>query len=272
MPADFPILIKYIDAGDALSIQVHPDDTYARTQGEPYGKTEMWVVLDCDPGASLYYGFKEAVTPQRYRESLADGTILELLNAVAVHPGDVFFINAGTVHAIGQGIMVCEIQQNSDTTYRVYDYDRHDPQGLSRPLHIKDALAVSALSPPAKEPGTAPYPLTAIAGGSRQLLGQCPQFRTTLYRCETTVDIEVTPQSFMAEFRTTLYRCETTVDIEVTPQSFMAVVGLKGKGHLQLNGQEGLVTPQDLWFIPAQEGTVTLTGPCEVLAVDVPGA
>lgn len=143
----FPILIKFIDALDSLSIQVHPSDEYALTNEKEYGKTEMWYILDCEEDAFLYYGFNREITKEEFRKRLNDNTILDVLNKVYVKKGDVFFINAGTVHAIGKGIMICEIQQNSNTTYRVYDYNRKDKFGNLRDLHIDKAIDVSYLSP-----------------------------------------------------------------------------------------------------------------------------
>jgi len=117
----FPILIKFIDAKDSLSVQVHPDDEYSLKNNGEYGKTEMWYVMDCDEGATLYYGFNRTITKEEFRKRIKNNTLLEVLNEVPVKKGDVFFIKSGTVHAIGKGILICEIQQNSNTTYRVYD-------------------------------------------------------------------------------------------------------------------------------------------------------
>ena len=123
---NFPILIKFIDAKEALSIQVHPNDEYSIKNNGEYGKTEMWYILDCEKDSYLYYGFKKEITKEEFRKSIEDNTLLDYLNKVKVNKGDAFFIEAGTVHAIGKGIVICEVQQNSNTTYRVYDYDRTD--------------------------------------------------------------------------------------------------------------------------------------------------
>lgn len=139
----FPVLFKLIDAKDKLSVQVHPSDDYALREEGKYGKTEMWVVLDCVPGAELIYGFSAPITREEMRRRIEAGTLLEVVNRVPVHPGDVFFIEAGTLHAIGAGIVIAEIQQSSNLTYRVYDYDRRDAQGNPRQLHIEKALAVA---------------------------------------------------------------------------------------------------------------------------------
>lgn len=143
----FPILNKFIDAAKPLSIQVHPRDEYGLKYENDYGKTEMWYVIDADPGSYLYYGFNRDLTKEKYKNSIEDGTLLEKLNKVEVKPGDVFFIEAGTVHAIGQGIMIYEVQQNSNVTYRVYDYKRKDKDGKERDLHVDKALEVSNLKP-----------------------------------------------------------------------------------------------------------------------------
>lgn len=144
--ADFPIIIKLIDAKDNLSIQVHPDDSYALEHEHQYGKTEMWYVVDAEPDSFLYYGLKQDVTKEQFKQSISDGTLLELLNPVPVKKGDVFFIQAGTIHAIGKGILIAEIQQNSNVTYRVYDYKRKDNQGNERQLHVEQSLAVANLN------------------------------------------------------------------------------------------------------------------------------
>ncbi len=140
----FPLLIKFIDAKDNLSIQVHPDDSYAYSnENGELGKTEMWYVLDAEPGAELLYGFKEAITKEQFEASIKDNTLLDYVNHVPCHKGDCFFIPSGTLHAIGKGLLIAEIQQNSDTTYRVYDYNRKDAQGNTRPLHIEKAIDVT---------------------------------------------------------------------------------------------------------------------------------
>lgn len=147
----FPILIKLIDAKENLSVQVHPSDHYAQAHEGQYGKTEMWVVIDCEPDACLYYGFRRPVSREEFAQRIQDNTLLEVLNAVPVHKGDVFFIPAGTLHAIGKGIVIAEVQQNSNVTYRVYDYGRIGADGKPRALHISQALEVTDLNPPAKQ-------------------------------------------------------------------------------------------------------------------------
>ncbi len=142
---DFPILIKFIDAKKNLSVQVHPDDEYATCHDGANAKTEMWYILDCNVGAYLYYGFKKDITKQEYQDAIRSNTITDVLNKVPVHKGDVFFIPAGNCTCDRSGNFICEIQQNSNTTYRVYDYDRRDKDGNKRELHIREALESSNL-------------------------------------------------------------------------------------------------------------------------------
>lgn len=137
----FPLLIKLIDACDRLSIQVHPDDAYAKEKEGEYGKTEMWYIVDADPGAKLVYGLKD-YDKETFAAAAKDGTLEKYLNFVEVHKGDVFFIPSGCVHAIGAGILIAEIQQSSNVTYRVYDYNRIGKDGKLRPLHVDKALDV----------------------------------------------------------------------------------------------------------------------------------
>ena len=138
----FPTLIKLIDAKKALSIQVHPDDSYALSQEGQYGKTEMWIVLEREKDAFLYFGFQKEYTEDEIRKAIEEENFPSLLCKVLVNPGDVFFIPAGTVHAIGSGIVLAEVQQNSNLTYRVYDYGRKDALGNTRELHVEKALKV----------------------------------------------------------------------------------------------------------------------------------
>ena len=138
----FPLLIKLIDAKENLSVQVHPSDEYAIKKLNSFGKTEMWHIIDADEECGLYVGFKKDYSRKEVEESLNNGTILDLLNFFKVKPGDTFFIEAGTIHAIGKGVRLIEIQQNSDITYRLYDYLRKDKNGNYRELHIKQALDV----------------------------------------------------------------------------------------------------------------------------------
>jgi len=144
----FPLLIKFIDARESLSVQVHPDDKYAFTnENGELGKTEMWYVMDALEGAGIIYGFKEEISKDTFKKSIEDNTLLKYTHFAKCKKGDSFFIPAGTLHAIGEGLLIAEIQQNSDTTYRVYDYDRRDAKGNTRELHIDKAVDVTKLCP-----------------------------------------------------------------------------------------------------------------------------
>ena len=145
--SDFPLLVKLIDAKQDLSIQVHPDNTYALEHENQYGKTEMWYVLEAEEGAAIYYGTKDSITAEEFKEALVSDKILEVLNKVPVRAGDAILVEAGTIHAIGAGVMICEVQQNSNVTYRVYDFNRVGLDGKKRELHIDKALDVSNLKP-----------------------------------------------------------------------------------------------------------------------------
>ena len=171
----FPLLIKFIDARDSLSVQVHPDDRLAKQRHNSFGKTEMWYVVRAAQGAFLYSGFAQKITPDEYVKSLEDDTFVNYLQRHEVNPGDVFFLPAGRVHAIGAGCFIAEIQQTSDITYRIYDYNRKDANGNPRELHTelaKDAIDYKIYSD---------YKLNYIPGQqSVQPLASCPYFTTNL--------------------------------------------------------------------------------------------
>lgn len=137
---EFPLLFKLIDANDRLSIQVHPDDTLARSRGMENGKSEMWYVLEASQGSAIINGFERKVTQEEYERSVANGTVESLLHVEHPEEGDVYYIPAGRVHALGKGLLVAEIQQSSDCTYRIYDYNRRDADGKQRELHTAEAL------------------------------------------------------------------------------------------------------------------------------------
>lgn len=136
----FPLLFKFLDARDDLSIQVHPNDELAKKRHNSFGKTEMWYVMQADEGSRIIVGFKHKSSPEEYLKHLEDKNLIEILNEVPVKKGDVFFLETGTIHAIGAGIVIAEIQQTSDITYRIYDWDRVDANGNSRELHVEQAL------------------------------------------------------------------------------------------------------------------------------------
>ena len=225
----FPILIKFIDAKSNLSVQVHPSDDYALKNEGEYGKTEVWYVLSAEDGAALYYGFNREITKDEYRQRIADNTITDILNRVEAKPGDVFFIKPGTVHAIGAGLMICEIQQNSNTTYRVYDYDRRGADGKPRQLHIEKAIDVTNL----------------IVGGKGDHVPEDAD-RYPIAKCEY----------FTSEYIRSEGECEIALDEE----SFRSIIVLEGDlricvGDFELDPHKG-----DSVFIPAQNGTVRVTG------------
>lgn len=226
----FPILIKLIDAKENLSIQVHPNDEYALFHEGEYGKTEMWYIVDCSDDAYLYYGLNRAVTKEEFLEHIQAGTILEILNKVPVHKGDVFFIPAGTIHAVCAGILICEIQQNSNTTYRVYDYNRLGADGKPRPLHIKKAADVACLAPPTKY--TRPD-------------------ENTLASCEY--------------FTVKHLACINKLFLDTNEKCFQSLIVLDGQGTLSFGEVNMELNKGDSIFIPAQKGRCTLEGRFEFI-------
>lgn len=175
----FPLLVKLIDAAQILSVQVHPGDDYARRVEHSSGKTEMWYVIHAEENSGIYYGFKEKITAEELEEAVRTDTLTERLNWQKTKKGDVFFIPAGTVHAMGPGLLVAEIQQSSNLTYRLYDYGRPGPDGRLRPLHIQKALDVALREPPAYSSG--PFQKAEIIpGGTVQPLIKCDRFNADL--------------------------------------------------------------------------------------------
>ncbi len=235
----FPILVKLIDAKERLSVQVHPNNDYALKNEGGYGKTEMWYVVENEPGASLYYGFQRKISKDEFEERIRNNTLLEVLNKVEVHPGDVFFIESGTLHAIGAGILIAEIQQNSNSTYRIYDYGRIGADGKPRELHIAKALDVTELEPSPAKPQNAPE---QFGGYSRTLLASCEYF--------TVCEMEITSQVQM--------------DADLT--SFHSILCLDGEAVL-LNGEVELVSIKKggSVFVPAGMGKYTIKGKCKIL-------
>jgi len=241
----FPILIKFIDAKQDLSIQVHPKNGYALEHEGEFGKTEMWYVLDAQEDACLYYGFNRVITKDELRERIEGGTLTEVLNRVPVKKGDVFFIEAGTIHAIGKGIMIAEIQQNSDTTYRVYDYARTDADGNQRELHIDKALDVTDTS---FVPGIPPVAFFAQEKGYRTArLASCKYF---------TVDHLV---------------IDAFAKLTCDAKSFTSLLFIDGKGRILFDnracGEDGVIDvgKGDSLFLPADTGGYRIEGACSVL-------
>lgn len=182
--SDFPILIKLIDADKNLSVQVHPSDDYARAHEGEQGKTEMWYIVDCSDDAFIYYGFKSEISREAFIKKAKDGTIADCLNRVSVKKGDAYFIPAGTVHAIGKGCLIAEIQQNSNTTYRVFDYNRLGKDNKPRELHIDKAADVVNLSA-AKE-----------YSAKGNILAECKYFKVIKHKVEGSSFVEVGTDSF----------------------------------------------------------------------------
>ncbi len=234
---DFPILIKLIDAKDNLSIQVHPSNQYALQNEGQYGKTEVWVICDCREGAFLYYGFKEEISREEFERRIKEDTLLEVLNAVPVHKGDVLFIESGTIHAIGKDIVIAEIQQNSNVTYRVYDYGRVGKDGKKRDLHIAKALDVTNRGPVVKRKSSNPH------------VASCDYF---------TVDKLNLDGCLMKEM-------EGFVD----DSSFMSILFLEGSGTIQCGGDVMEFRKGDSFFLPAGSGEYEVAGKCEALVTTI---
>lgn len=234
---DFPILIKFIDAQDNLSIQVHPDNTYALENEGQYGKTEMWYIMDAGEGAFLYYGFKEEISREEFAKRIQEDTLLEVLNQVPVHKGDVFFIEAGTIHAIGKNIVIAEIQQNSNVTYRVYDYGRTDKDGCRRELHIEKALDVTKREAPKKDGSQYPH------------IADCDYF---------TVDRLYLDGETMAK-----------VSGRVTEKSFVSILVLDGQGTVSCDGESVEYKKGDSLFLPAGSGEYAIEGDLDGLITTI---
>ena len=236
----FPLMIKLIDAKEDLSVQVHPDNEYAlRVEGE-YGKTELWYVLEAEPGASLIYGVKQELTKEEFKKHLAEGTVLDVCNRVPVKKGDVLYIEAGTLHAIGKGIVLAEIQQNANTTYRVYDYNRLGKDGKPRQLHIDRALDVINLKP-------SKHPCAAM--DKPDIFAEYDM--TPIWSCD-----------FFSVYHFNLHgRCH----LQATRKSFQSLVVLDGL--MELEYPYGAITmgKGDSFFIPADFGEYRLHGQGEFI-------
>lgn len=239
----FPVLIKFIDARQPLSVQVHPSDEYAlRVEGE-YGKTEMWYVMDCEDEATLYFGVNRELTKEEFAERIAENTLTEVLNEVRVKKGDVFFIEAGTIHAIGAGIVICEIQQNSNTTYRVYDYGRKDDSGNLRELHVEKALEVSSLTP--SDTADKQGAVQKVDGGTKQMLGSCKYF--------TTKKLEV----------------DGKLELIADEKSFISLVCLDGCANVSCSENTVKLGLGESVFVPAGAGKIELEGKAEIIKTTV---
>lgn len=236
--SDMPVLIKYIDAAQNLSVQVHPNDQYAKAVEGDNGKTEMWYIVQAEEGAGIYCGFRRDTNREEFLQRVQDGTVEELLNFIPVKAGDCFLIKAGTVHAICAGCVICEVQQSSNVTYRIYDYKRKGADGKERPLHVEKAVEVIDFG--AYRDETKSGEPSSVAGGKMRLLTECEYFR-----CRELL--------LMGTFT------------ERNEVSFIAVNVLEGEGIL--DGRP--FTRGDSFFIPCGE-EYTVTGSAKLLITDKP--
>ena len=229
---EFPLLIKFIDACQDLSIQVHPDDETAQRQGKPSGKTEMWYAFASAPGAILYNGLKQQITPEVYEQMVANDTITDALASYEVHEGDVFFIPAGRIHAIGSGCFVAEIQQTSDVTYRIYDYKRRDKNGNFRELHTKEAA--ECINFKVCDNHRIDYQLSQNEGV--QVI-HCPYFTTAIYDLTEPMTLDYSELD-----------------------SFVILIAVKGDGRLICDNEEMKFKMGDTVLFPATTKEVRIEG------------
>lgn len=239
----FPILIKFIDAKKPLSVQVHPDDDFAMSVEKEYGKNEMWYIMDCDEDAFVYCGFKEKITKEEIKKRIENHTITDVLNKIYVKKGDAIYIPAGTVHAIGSGILICEIQQSSNSTYRLYDYDRKDKNGNLRELHIDKALKV--INTDKYEPFIPKYSEEKNDGYSKKTVCSCKYFQVMVY---DVID---------------------DADFYVDRASFNALVFLEGGGTVSNGTVEMAFKKGDTFFVPAGIGNVKVEGRCKFIVANI---
>ena len=229
---EFPLLIKFIDAHQDLSIQVHPNDEVAHRQGKPRGKTEMWYVMDSQPEATLYNGLKKQITPEQYKAMVENDTICDALAQYHVQEGDCFFIPAGRIHAIGGGCRLAEIQQTSDVTYRIYDYGRRDKDGNLRQLHTKEA---------------------AESIDYRVL----PDYRTA-YKLKKNVPEQVVQCPF---FTTAVYDIDEPMTLDYSElDAFVILIGVKGQGTLTVDGQQTTLNMGETVLVPATVNEIKVEG------------
>ena len=234
---EFPLLIKFIDAKKDLSIQVHPTDETARRQGKPRGKTEMWYVLESAPDAALYNGLKMQLSPEQYEEMVANKTICDALAKYVVKEGDCFFIPAGRIHAILSGCYLVEIQQTSDITYRIYDYDRRDKDGNLRQLHTKEAA--ESIDYTVYSDYQTHY--TPKKNEGQQLI-DCSYFTTAVYDLTEPMTLDYSELD-----------------------SFVALIGLKGEGALTIDGEEVVLHAGETIVLPAYVKEVSVSGTIKFL-------
>ena len=232
----FPTLTKFIDAREKLSVQVHPSDEYALKNEGQYGKTEMWYVVEADEGAGLYMGLERKADADEFLSAVKDGSVENLLSFKTVKAGDVFFIPSGTIHAIGAGVVIFEIQQNSTLTYRLYDYMRRDKDGNLRELHVEKAMLVSDLDV---------YKEAPRVENSPEIIGKCEYFETAKYKLNF-----------------------TNLPLFVGAESFLSVTCVGGEGTI--DGEK--IAKGDSFFIPAGAGDILIAGGenLEILTVKIP--
>jgi len=247
--AEFPVLIKFIFPNDNLSIQVHPDDAYAAKHEQDAGgrgKTEMWHMVCAKPGAEILLGLEPGVDKEQFLWALSENTVENLLVRIPVQSGDTFFVPAGTQHAIGPGMVICEIQEYSDLTYRVYDYGRVDSSGKPRELHVQKALEVTNFN---GTRGGKVVPLALHSPDAKKYL---------LAACEF--------------FATERWDCNRTTPIESDSEEFQLFVILEGTGAFYDAEQNSKFRPGEAWFFPANLPTILLQpdGASSVLRVTVP--
>lgn len=240
----FPVMIKFIDAKQDLSIQVHPDDEYALKNEGEFGKNEFWYVLDAIPGSFLYYGVKEEMSKEQFRERVENGTICAYLNKVEVKKGDCFYIKAGTIHAIGAGILIAEIQQCSNSTYRVYDFGRIGADGKPRELHIDKAVDVTNLKPSEKN---------GEADG-------------TPVHNEAYVSTLLTKNDY---FTCTKYDVNGKVILNADNSSFNSIIVLEGSGEIKCAVETFDIQKGDSYFIPAGFGEYTISGDVSLIITNL---
>lgn len=261
----FPVLIKFIDAKKDLSIQIHPDDDYALEIENEFGKNEMWYVVDCEPGAFLYCGLKKDSSKEEIRERIENNTITDILNKIEVHKGDCVMVKAGTIHAIGAGILICEIQQNSNCTYRMYDYDRKDKFGNKRELHIDkaiDVVDVKKYKPFISDNKDVPE--------GAEVLVSCKYFECYKYvlgsdaaEADHTSDIEDNC------YNTENVRNTSKVNISVDAMSFRSVIVIDGSGKIAVGNNTMDYKAGDSFFVTAGEKVINLEGTGTVIVTKV---
>ncbi|MFC2766216.1 MAG: type I phosphomannose isomerase catalytic subunit [Prevotella sp.] len=235
---EFPLLIKFIDARSDLSIQVHPTDEIAQKQGKERGKTEMWYIMNSDKDAKLYSGLKKQITPEQYKAMVEDDTICDALAQYKVKEGDVFFLPAGRIHAIGTGCFLAEIQQTSDVTYRIYDYKRKDKDGNYRQLHTKEAAECINYKVE-KDYRTEYLPVKNQGVG----LVQCPYFTTSVYDLTEPMTIDYSELD-----------------------SFVILIGMKGEGRITDNeGNETTLNEGETLLLPATTNSIKVEGSIKFL-------